>query len=42
MVLRRDSAAGRQFLSLVASGVGRKTAARMAGVGRDLAFPWLG
>ena len=42
MVLRRDSAVGRQFLSLVASGVGRKTAAQMTGVGRDLAHRWLG
>lgn len=42
MVLRRDSAVGRQFFSLVASGVGRKTAARMVGVGRELAHHWLG
>lgn len=42
MVLRRDSAVGRQFLSLVASGVGRKTAAQMTGVGRELAHHWLG
>ena len=42
MVLRRDSAVGRLFLSLVASGVGRKSAARMAGVGRELGYTWLG